>query len=133
MILCLLLLGQLPTDYDAADARSRRDKVPLVVMVSAPDCGPCQRIKPLLKDWGERKDFAFVVLVVRKNRRRQEFIAGTGGQILVDGRPLVRLSRPTFLAFHPDAPDRMHTGIKERPDSPAMMTAADLMRVLGLK
>lgn len=57
------LLADQPGDaYAVAYERFQRDHVPLVVLVSADWCTPCQQLKEALRPWALRRDLAFVVI-----------------------------------------------------------------------
>lgn len=57
-----------PDAYDAAHADAVRRGVPLVVLISGPDCPWCERLKRTLVGWDRQSGFAFALLDVSDPR-----------------------------------------------------------------
>lgn len=76
------LLDQPADAYALAYARHKREGVPLVVLVSADWCGPCQQLKAVLQPWALRRDLAFVVIDIEHSAAAQIMVGKSVPQLV---------------------------------------------------
>lgn len=72
-----------PDAYAQAYARSQREGIPLVVLISESWCPPCQALKKTIQPWKQRKDIAFVEIGLEHPMAKQLKVVETIPQLLV--------------------------------------------------